>query len=300
MQWRLLLGAFLLAGLAAPLPARAEDPCADYIPQPKPQNTGRDVVGQDLDTIIERGFITFALYADNPPYSWKDGSTPRGVDVEIARLIAEELGVEPRFDFFTAGENLQADLRNTLWKGAVIGGRISNVMLRVPYNSAFKCRVEQVVFTGQYAEESIAIAYSTSVYPDEGPTVPYFRFDPVGVENDSISDFYLSGFAGGQLAGNIRHFATTGAALEALAAGEVAAVMGPLGQLEHGVGEGMAIHAPPLPGFAVGTWTLGVGVHFAYRPLGYAVDDAIYAGLEDGRIEAIYARYGMTLVKPER
>ena len=76
---------------------------------------------------------------------------PRGVDVEIGRLIAEYLEVEPRFNFVAAGENLDADLRFNLWKGALIGGRISNVMLRVPYDSEFACRVEQVVFTGQYS-----------------------------------------------------------------------------------------------------------------------------------------------------
>ena len=76
--------------------------------------------------------------------------------------------------------------------------------------------------------------------------------------------------------------------------------MGPLAQLEAGAGEGIAIHQPPLAGFAVSRWTIGVGVHMRYRALGYAVDDAIRAGLEDGRIAAIFERYGLSHLPPER
>ncbi|WP_370541601.1 substrate-binding periplasmic protein [Actibacterium sp. 188UL27-1] len=290
----------VVAWLAFAGVALASDPCADWVPQAKPQNVGRDIVGQELDQIIDRGFIEFAVYENYPPYSWEEGSTPKGVDVEIARLIAEDLGVEPRFNFIGAAENLEADLRNNIWKGALIGGRISNVMMRVPYDSAFKCRVEQVVFTGQYQGESIGIAYDTAAYPEDPPVPAYFRFDTVAVENDSIADFYLSGLAGGQLSANIRRYPDMDQAMAALAAGEVKAAMGPLAQLEHGAAEGVDIHQPPLPGFSVGTWTLGLAVNFRYRPLAYAVDDAVRYGLEDGRIPAIYESYGLTFAAPDR
>ena len=216
-------------------PVYAADPCADHIPQPKPQNVGRDIVGQDMDAIQDQGHMLFAVYEDYAPYSWEDGGKPRGVDIEIARIIAKDLGVEARFNFVSAGENLDADLRNNIWKGALIGGRIANVMMRVPYDSAFKCRVEQVVFTGQYASESIAIAYDKATYPEEKPVPAYFRFDAVSVENDSISDFYLSSFAGGQLAGKVQRFPDMAGAMGALKAGDVKASMGPLGQLEYGL-----------------------------------------------------------------
>ena len=295
-----LRSTLLALSLAWSAPVWAADPCADHVPQPKPQNASRDIIGQDMDTIQEQGHMLFAVYEDYPPYSWEDGGVARGVDIEIARIIAEDLGVEARFNFVAAGENLDADLRNNIWKGALIGGRISNVMMRIPYDSAFKCRVEQVVFTGQYAEESIAIAYDKASYPDEKPVPAYFRFDTVAVENDSIADFYLSGLAGGQMAGNVRRFVDMEQAMKALQNGDTKAAMGPLGQLEHGVTDEIGVHRPPLPGFAVGTWTLGVGVNFRYRPLSYAVDDAIRYALEDGRIEQIYADYGLSFQPPER
>ncbi|MEP4194895.1 MAG: transporter substrate-binding domain-containing protein [Aliishimia sp.] len=257
-------------------------------------------MGQDMDAIQDQGHMLFAVYEDFAPYSWEDGSTPRGVDIEIARIIANDLGVDARFNFVSAGENLDADLRNNIWKGALVGGRIANVMMRVPYDSSFKCRVEQVVFTGQYASESISIAYDKASYPDDKPVPAYFRFDKVAVENDSISDFYLSSTARGQLAGNMNRYPNMEQAMRALRDGDVKAAMGPLAQLEHGVDEGVGIHSPALPGFAVSQWTLGVAVSFLYRPLSYAVDDAVLYAIQDGRMAQIYADYGLTWQEPER
>jgi ABC-type amino acid transport substrate-binding protein len=95
-------------------------------------------------------------------------------------------------------------------------------------------------------------------------------------------------------------YKSTGAAMEALRANEVWAVMGPLSQLEAGSGEGVAVHAPLLPGFQLSRWTLGVAVHQSHRDLGYAVDDAVAAALADGRIAAIFAEYGLDFTPPER
>ncbi|MCG6903475.1 MAG: transporter substrate-binding domain-containing protein [Rhodobacter sp.] len=300
MSLHFLRFSLVVLGLSISGQARAADPCADYVPQARPQNTGREEVGQDLDQIQAQGHMLFAVYEDYPPYSWLQGGSARGVDVEIARIIAEDLGVEARFNFVAASENLEADLRNNIWKGALIGGRVANVMMRVPYDSAFKCRVEQVAFTGQYATESIAIAYNKASYPEDKPVPAYFRFDTVAVENDSISDFYLSGFAGGQLRGNIRRYPDMVQAMAALDTGETMAAMGPLGQLEYALGDRTGVHQPPLAGFAISKWTLGVAVNFRFRPLSYAVDDAVRYALEDGRIPQIYADYGLTFQSPER
>lgn len=289
----------LALALLAPLPARAADPCADHVPQQKPQNASRDIVGQDIDQIVERGYMTFALYEDFPPYSWQEKGQPRGVDVEVARLIAGYVGVEPRFRFVAAGENLDADLRFNIWKGPLVGGQVSNAMMRVPYDSAFRCRVEQAVFPGQYHEERIAIAYRTADYPDGGPVPAYFRFDTVAVENDSIADFYLTSFAGGQTAQGVRRYPTMAEAMAALNASETKAAMGPLAQLEYFAAEGVAIHEPPLAGLARSKWTIGTAVHFAYRPLAYTVGDAVTEALATGRIEEIFSAHGLTHNPPQ-
>ncbi len=266
----------------------------------RPQNAGRDVVGQSYDEIMERGWILIGVYEDMPPWSWENNGELVGVDVEIGRLIAEALGVEPLFQALAADETMDDDLRNNVWKGHVVGGGVVNVMMRVPYQREFALRNELVVITGLYMNERIAIAYRKDAYPDgDAPKPAYFRFDKVGVEVDSVPDFYLSGMAGGQMIPNITHYRSVAAAMEGLAAGEVAAVMGPRGQLQAGAVPGVKVHEPPLPGLAIGEWTLGVAVRHTYRQLGYAVDDAIRAAIEDGRIAAIFARHGLTYAPPE-
>ena len=65
----------------------AADPCADHVPQQRPQNVGRDIVGQDMDTILERGHMLFAVYEDYRPYRWKAKGTPRGIGDHLAEKL---------------------------------------------------------------------------------------------------------------------------------------------------------------------------------------------------------------------
>ena len=71
------------------------------------------------------------------------------------------------------------------------------------------------VVVNQLIPPAGAIAYRRQAYPDGAPTPGYFRFHTVGVENDSIADFYLSSLAGGQLIPNMRRFTTPSAAMAA-------------------------------------------------------------------------------------
>lgn len=274
--------------------------CEGYVPGPKPQNTSRQDVGADYDTIIERGWMEFAVYEDFPPFSYSENGKLTGVDVEIAHLIAKDFGVEARVRAVGAGENVDADLRNWVWKGPLVSGRVANVMLHIPYNPDLGCRNEQVVLTGTYYVEKIGTAWDKNVYED-APTPAYFRFDEVGVENDSLADFYLSSVFGGQARANVKRFTTYAQAMEALRNGEFGAVVGPLTQLQAGVDgdSDITVTDVPMPGLALGKWTLGVAVRHTYRQLGYAVDDAIQAAVQDGRMAAIFEKYDLTYEKPE-
>jgi len=292
------------ASLGTTLPAQAQANNCENVKfgfghYSKPQNTGRDIIGQSLDDIQERGWISVAVYEDFPPYSYMRDGKLVGVDIDLGNLIAEELGVKARFYVTAAGENVDADLRNNVWKGKIIGGRVANVMMHIPYNKELLCRNEHVVLGGHYFNEKIAIAYAKKHYPDGGPVPAFFRFDEVGVENDTISDFYLSGIGGGQLIPNMKRFTNTQEAMLALDRGEVKAVMGPLGQLEHGLTDSLAVHTPPLVGLGIGEWTLSVATNFRWRPLGYTVEDAILASTQDGRLKQIFENHGLTWNKPE-
>ncbi len=297
MRWILIALLILTSSVAAAQNCRTVKSGVDA--NRKPQNTSRDIVGKSLDDIQERGWIQFAVYSDFAPYAFKKDGKLTGVDIDLGKLIAKDLGVEARFYVTDAGENVDADLRFNIWKGRLIGGQISNVMLHVPYNRELACRNEQVVLNGQYYNERLAIAYRKSEYPDGGPVPAYFRFDTVGVENDSLADFYLSGIAGGQVIPKMTRYTNTAEAMAGLREGRTKAVMGPLAQLEFGANEDIAVHTPPLPGLAIGVWTLGVAVRHNWRPLSYAVDDAVRAAVQDGRMKEIFGKYGLTYTAPK-
>lgn len=301
-RFRGLAGALVLSlcGVAVMGPRPALAACEGVPPEQRLQNTVPQDIGRSYDQIVEDGWIEVAVYENFAPWSWEEAGQPRGIDVEIADLIAQELGVEARIRFVQPGETLDQDLLNYVYRGATVGGRVSNLMLHVPYDVDYACRFDQVTFTGQYAQERLAIAYRAADYPEKGPVPAVFRYDPVGVENDSISDFYLTSVAHGATADKVHRYPTTLDAMAGLAGGEVMAVMGPRAELEAGLADGMLVHEPPLLGLARSKWTVGAALSFQHRPLGYAVDDAIAAGLADGRIAGIFARYGVDFMPPER
>lgn len=267
--------------------------CEDVAPDQRLQNTFPQDIGRSLDRITEDGWIEIAVYEDFPPWSYDRDGLPAGIDVDLARLIGDGLGVETRIRMVQAGETLDQDLLNYVYRGATVGGRVSNLFLHAPYDVDYACRFDQVVFTGIYAEEHLAIAYDSAEYPDKAPVPAYFRYDLVGVENDSISDFYLTGLVGA--AGDkVRRYPTVAAAMAGLAEGEVKAVMGPRAQLEAGLANGIAVHKPPFVGLERSEWTLGLALSMQHRPLAYAVDDIIGQAIADGRIPAIFADHGVT------
>ncbi len=276
-----------------------DDFCADLPKYPKPQNTGYEDIGQDLDELAKRGYVLIGVYRDFYPYSWLDNDTPRGVDIEIGKVIAEELGLEAKFQFYYAGEDVDSDLRNIVWKGSPTGGAPSNLMMHVPFHPRLACRNTQVVMMGQYANESLGIAYYKSSYEAEPPGPGSFRSKTVGVENDSIADFYLTNLLNGQMVPNMTRYSDMETAMTALDAGEVSAVLGPLGQLEAGLTEKLAINQPPLVGLAADHWTLSIAVKETYRDVAYAVDDAVQAMLADGRMAEIYEAAGLSFQPPD-
>lgn len=263
-----------------------------------------NIVGQDFDTILERGYLTFAVYEDFAPYSWQDGTDAKGIDIEIAKVIAEEIGVAARFNFFASDENVDADFRNQVWRGALINGEVSNIMMHAPYNKDLQCRNEFVVLGGQYFNETLATAYWTDAFPDGAPTTPFFRFHKVGVENDTVSDFYLVNFNGGMLRKNVIHYDDHQQAFDGLLQREVDAVMGVKGKLEYldktsDLADKVAVDSPPLVNFALNEWTIGIAVNFRYREVFYTADGIIEEMVKDGRMQTIFEKYHVSYAKPD-
>lgn len=262
------------------------------------------------EDIIDSGVLKVAVYENFPPYSFKEDGQPRGVDVDLAATLAEGLGLTLEVLWAVPGEKLDDDLRNFIWKGHYLRPTVlADLMLRVPYDRDYSNKRnevdelvnEQVVMFGPYQRERWQVAHDSRRLPAVD-SIGVFRLHPIGVELDGVPSFYLSSVFGGQLSRNTQHFVSTQAAFAAMQGGQVDAVMALRGELEWLLFEAAdpALKAADntYPNLGQPTWDIGMAVHESNRQLSHAIDQQIEAMVADGRLQALYARYGLRYELP--
>ncbi|MDX1606165.1 MAG: transporter substrate-binding domain-containing protein [Candidatus Competibacterales bacterium] len=253
----------------------------------------------ELDRIRQDGVLRVAVYRDFPPYSYlRDGRT-MGVDVDLARALAERLGVALSLMNLTADESMGDDLRNAIWKGHYLGGGTADLMLHVPVDAAFAAQNDQVAIFGPYYREEIVIAYDPEQIPVMN-SLRVFLAQPVAVELETIADTVLTRAEGGQLVDNVIHYRRVGQACEGLRDGRVAAYMGPRAQLEHCLGgdERFAIASVPVR-VGLFQWTVGLAVDADHTALRDALAQALETLRADGSLAAIYQAHGLSYQAPD-
>lgn len=267
------------------------------------------VQSRTLDEVVESGYIEIAVYRDFPPYSWRDEKgEPGGIDIALGKLIAEELGVQPRWFWVTADETLEDDLRNAVWKGHYLDRRVADVMMRVPYDREFSYAIDgyglpkndKVVIFGPYHREAWTLARDLNQV-GAVRNLAIFQYQKVGVELDSLPDFYLSGAYQGRLRDNVMHYRNVFLALNALRAGEISAVAGMRGQIEWGLGEAAGdfdIDTDGMEQIGKQSWDIGLAVKHTHRQLGYAIEGVIEQALKDGRVETLFTESGLSYLLP--
>lgn len=258
-------------------------------------------VAATLDDIVERGELIIAVYRDFPPFSEERDGRFHGVDVEIGAALAERLTLKPRFFALTAGETVDDDLRNAVWKGHYLDRRVADVMLHVPTERAFALRQTEAVLFAPYFRERIVVARNPDKVASRD-TVAIFAEEKVGVELDSLADLYLTAALGGSLRANVVHYPSHAKAVDALLAGEVAAVMGAEGEIAAQLaarGTDRPLAPMEAPGLGKASWELGLAVKDSNRDLAYALGDAIASLREDGTVEAIFRRHRLPYHPPE-
>lgn len=276
---------------------------------------------RSLDDVVASGVLSVAVYRDFPPYSWEDASgAARGVDVEIARRLAAGLKVQLHLHWMIPDENLDDDLRNHVWKGHYLARLddgpmlkfdVADVMLRVPYDREFAFKVDQdgrvindlVHFFAPYQREFWALTVDGEQVPSI-QNLALFQYDKVGVQIDTLPDFYLSGAFRGILRNNVVHFMSTQEAMQAMARSEVAGVMGMRSQLQWGAlqmehPERYPLASVPFPNLVTPHWDLGMAVKDDHRDLAYALEDIVAVMVKSGDMDKLYAQYGVSYALPE-
>lgn len=249
-----------------------------------------------LAKVRELGVLRVGLYTDNRPWSWDRGGQPAGIDVDIAKALAQALGVRTDIALFPADEELSNDLRNVVWRGGLLGFQRCDVMLHVPFDRAIMQAEDNVVFLAPYYRERFGAACA----PDAGncEVVPaQFKGRPVAAELDSVPDFYLLGHAGGVLAPSLVHKRTGYDAVTALAEGEAEFAVATRAQIESAISDspdgGIRKRQAPLPMMLSPGWDIGIAVREDSRSLGFALEEEIDSMIADGRMAKLFALHGV-------
>lgn len=265
---------------------------------------GGPSVARPLDEVTASGILRVAIYDDNPPFSEVGTASPRGIDADLARAIAERLKLKLDLRVVDAGENVDGDFRLNLWRGDLAGTPLADLMLHVPHDRILATRNEQIFLTNPYFEQRLAFAYRRGrIEGFEG--VRDLEGHAVAVEGTSASDSLLMNAEGGRFRAAIRHYRSFDEAAKAYLAGEAPILAGTRASIEAALvaagaaGEDNPVVEVPIPGLVRTRWDLGGAVRSDSRDLAYAVGDALAALAQEGRLKAICATYGVTYTAPQ-
>ena len=239
-----------------------------------------------LERIRRRGSLVVGLYHDMPPFH----AQGRGIDVEIARALAAQLGVGLSMLPFHADENMGDDLRNVVWRGHFLGWGPADVLMHVPVDPPLMAANPRVQILAPYYRERVAIAWRKDALPRLDDLAD-LRGLPVAVAGQSLAGWLLIGAEQGALRDSLRTRLPDGvAAAQALQRGEVVAAGGLASELEsalHG-DDRFAIAPLPSPRAPRDGWAVGLAIKKDAGDLALALQQAMQALQTGGRLQELF------------
>lgn len=260
----------------------------------------RATSARPLDEVVAAGSLRVISYLDNPPFSFERDGEPAGIDVEIARAIAKELGVKAEVVLRMQGEKADDDVRANVWRGPLTGGGVGDIMMNVPMDREFALRNPEAVFGNGYFEERIVLAVDPSL---AGTITSFDAFTSrkVGVQLATVADYFLMTYRDGALISNVSHHVKPEQGIREFASKEVPALLGVRSKLEyllHEAGAGAAYIEPDMPGIVRKSWVVGMAWKENSRDLGYAVEAALAKLAESGELARCFEKFGVSYIPP--
>ncbi|MDD2266753.1 transporter substrate-binding domain-containing protein [Sulfuricurvum sp.] len=261
---------------------------------------------RSIEDIQAAGEIVIAVYNDFPPYSYIDSNgEAKGIDIEIGKRIAESLNVKPKWYFTDAGEDMDGDLRNVVWKGNPVHKTRADVMMRIPYDynymretdvSTGALRTDMVVIKSPYHSERWVIVTHKETIPSIN-TMGIFAYNTVGVELDTLPDKYLSMHNGGLLRKNVKRYARFQDAVKDFQDGKIDAIAGLQSQLEflldYEKNQDKYFMTKEILGIK-SKWDLGIAVRMDAHELSNHIDGVISQLYQDNTLKSIFDQYHVT------
>jgi ABC-type amino acid transport substrate-binding protein len=248
-----------------------------------------------LGEIQKRGILKVALYKNYPPFS----NDNKGADADLAAALAAKLGVKLSVLWFDAGENMEDDLRNMVWKGHYLGYGPADVLMHAPIDRAYMAKNDKVKFFAPYHRERYAVARNIEQIALL-ENFDAFEKLPLGIEGDTLAAKVMLTANDGRIRDMVRPFKTAYEAIAALKAGTVSGVIAQQGELEAGLAgdKRFAIDLPPDQVMKMRQWPMGLAVKAESVDLEKALQQAMKDLTDDGSVSKIMAKNGIVYRAP--
>ena len=255
-----------------------------------------------MEKIKARGVLKVAVYKDNAPYSSGPTSDTQGVDVSLAKALAAKLNLQLALLPFDAGENMNDDLRNMVWKGHYLGYGPADVMIHVPVDRYLMNENKQVLIFGSYVREHLVVLHNTTKV-DSVDNPEDLQGKTIAVEKGSGAASALMGYRGGLLRDKISIFKDGVDAAKMVTSGQFDVAFVSRAQAEAAVhaaaGKGRwSLSSISLPGVMPAGWPLGMAVKADNKELALALDDALASLRQSGELLKLFQSHGLTLAAP--
>ena len=227
---------------------------------------------EGLEAVRQRGYLRICADPSNPPYSSNDPATP-GYEVDLARLIAGEIGVTARMEWHATYVHAVKPLRD----GAC------ELFMGLPVDRRFREGNPWIAVSRPY----YTMTHALVTRADEGPlTMADLKGKRVAVELASIAEVYV---AYRDVERGL--YRTQTEAFHAAAGGQAVAAF-----LWLPLAAWLARTRPDLRVVAVSddglTFPIGAGVRKRDPGLAEAVDTDVERMLASGRVTGVLARFG--------
>jgi ABC-type amino acid transport substrate-binding protein len=238
--------------------------------------------------VRQHGTLSVAVYQDMPPFN----AAGQGIDVDIARALAQALGLRLALMPFPADDDVPGDLRNMVWKGHYLGYGPADVMLHVPVDAHLMAACPQVAVFAPYWHDRVMIARSLERVP-RLETLGALAGQPVAAAGSSLAGWLMLGADGGAYRERLVTTARDGTeAARALQRGEVSACAGLDSELQSVLAGDPRFAITPLPSPRAphDGWAVGLAVKKDATALASALQHAMDGLAADGRLADIFAR----------
>lgn len=249
----------------------------------------------DWEKIRQGGVLKVAVYNDFAPFS----ANGAGIDVDLAEALAKKLNLKLSVLPFPAGENLNDDLRNMVWKGHYLGYGPADLLMHVPVDRRLMAENGMVEIFAPYHRETVRLVRSSKAIPAfDG--LDALAGKTVGVEKISISAVVLLGEQDGRFRDGVRIYTTPIDALQDLKAGKLDAVLANQSEIES-VFKGDSNFPISPVSFARlpnNGWVVGMAVKKSEPELAKMLQQAKDELVASGEMARIFAKYGVKVATP--